>query len=74
MVEGLERFVNSPPNDQGFDEWYGIPRTTDESMFPSPGAQAAAILVSRTSLLPNRFSTPCVLLPVGLTGRRRQKP
>ena len=30
------------PNDQGFDVWYGIPRTTDESMFPSqPGAQAA---------------------------------
>jgi len=26
------------PNDQGFDEWYGIPRTTDESMWPkSPG-------------------------------------
>jgi arylsulfatase len=32
------------PNDQGFDEWYGIPRTTDESMFPSqPGANAAGI-------------------------------
>ena len=29
------------PNDQGFDEWYGIPRTTDESMFPSQtGARA----------------------------------
>jgi arylsulfatase len=26
------------PNDQGFDEWYGIPRTTDEAMWPgSPG-------------------------------------
>jgi len=23
------------PNDQGFDEWYGIPRTTDESLWPS---------------------------------------
>jgi arylsulfatase len=32
------------PNDQGFDEWYGIPRTTDEAMFPSqPGARAAGI-------------------------------
>ncbi|WP_395337570.1 arylsulfatase [Novosphingobium sp. BL-8H] len=32
------------PNDQGFDEWYGIPRTTDESMFPSqPGARAVGI-------------------------------
>ncbi|SHN87142.1 arylsulfatase [Bradyrhizobium erythrophlei] len=26
------------PNDQGFDEWYGIPRITDEAMWPgSPG-------------------------------------
>lgn len=26
------------PNDQGFDEWYGIPRTTNEAMwFESPG-------------------------------------
>lgn len=26
------------PNDQGFDDWYGIPRTTDEAMWPSaPG-------------------------------------
>lgn len=32
------------PNNQGFDEWYGIPRTTDESMFPSqPGAHAAQV-------------------------------
>lgn len=32
------------PNDQGFDEWYGIPRTTDEAMYPSQkGAQAAGI-------------------------------
>ncbi len=32
------------PNDQGFDEWYGIPRTTDESMFPSQSdAQAAGV-------------------------------
>jgi arylsulfatase len=23
------------PNDQGFDEWYGIPRTTDEALWPS---------------------------------------
>ncbi len=30
------------PNDQGFDEWYGIPRTTDEAMWPgSPGYSPA---------------------------------
>lgn len=30
------------PNDQGFDEWYGIPRTTDEALWPgSPGYSTA---------------------------------
>jgi arylsulfatase A-like enzyme len=32
------------PNDQGFDEWYGIPRTTDESFWPTePAAKAAGV-------------------------------
>lgn len=32
------------PNDQGFDEWYGIPRTTDEAFWPSdPAAKAADV-------------------------------
>ena len=32
------------PNDQGFDEWYGIPRTTDEAFWPGePQAQAAGV-------------------------------
>src|SRR6476659_3229886 len=32
------------PNDQGFDEWYGIPRTTDEAFWPSSaGARAAHV-------------------------------
>jgi len=32
------------PNDQGFDEWYGIPRTTDESMWSSsPGWSADVV-------------------------------
>jgi arylsulfatase len=32
------------PNDQGFDEWYGIPRTTDEAFWPSePAAKAAGM-------------------------------
>ncbi|MBA2963796.1 MULTISPECIES: sulfatase-like hydrolase/transferase [Ramlibacter] len=30
------------PNDQGFDDWYGIPRTTDEALWRgSPGYSAA---------------------------------
>jgi arylsulfatase A-like enzyme len=36
------------PNDQGFDEWYGIPRTTDEAFWPSaPAAQAAGVTFTR---------------------------
>jgi arylsulfatase A-like enzyme len=32
------------PSDQGFDEWYGIPRTTDESLWPlDPAAKAAGV-------------------------------
>jgi len=32
------------PNDQGFDEWYGIPRTSDEAQWPdNPTAKAAGI-------------------------------
>jgi arylsulfatase len=30
------------PNDRGFDEWYGIPRTTDEAFWPSEPQAAAA--------------------------------
>jgi arylsulfatase A-like enzyme len=32
------------PTDQGFDEWYGIPRSTDEAFWPSdPAAKAAHV-------------------------------
>jgi arylsulfatase len=32
------------PHDRGFDEWYGIPRTTNESMFTtSPGYDPAVV-------------------------------
>jgi arylsulfatase len=30
------------PTDQGFDEWYGIPRTTDEAFWPSSASAKAA--------------------------------
>jgi len=32
------------PNDQGFDEWYGIPRTTDESMWSTSDGWSADIV------------------------------
>lgn len=32
------------PNDRGFDEWYGIPRTTNETLFAeSPGFDASVV-------------------------------
>ncbi len=38
------------PSDQGFDEWYGIPRTTDEAFWPS-SPQAVAEDVSFTHIM-----------------------
>jgi arylsulfatase len=36
------------PNDQGFDEWYGIPRTMDEAFWPSnPVAKASGATFTR---------------------------
>ena len=32
------------PNDQGFDEWYGIPRTTDEALWPGSAGYSAAVM------------------------------
>jgi arylsulfatase A-like enzyme len=36
------------PNDRGFDEWYGIPRTSNETMFTStPGFDASVVDVPK---------------------------
>ncbi|MBA2963789.1 MULTISPECIES: arylsulfatase [Ramlibacter] len=32
------------PTNQGFDEWYGIPRTTDEAMWPGMPGWSAAVM------------------------------
>src|SRR4029450_9045757 len=32
------------PTDQGFDEWYGIPRTTDEALWPSSPGYSPSIM------------------------------
>jgi arylsulfatase len=45
------------PNDQGFDEWYGIPRTTDEAFWPS-SPQAAALDVPFTRITEGRKGEP----------------
>ena len=32
------------PNDQGFDEWYGIPRTTDEALWPGSAGYSPSVM------------------------------
>jgi arylsulfatase len=32
------------PNDQGFDEWYGIPATTDEALWPSSPGYSPSVM------------------------------
>ena len=32
------------PNDQGFDEWYGIPRTTDEALWPTAAGYSPSVM------------------------------
>ena len=32
------------PNDQGFDEWYGIPRTTDEALWPASAGYSPSVM------------------------------
>jgi hypothetical protein len=34
------------PNDQGFDEWFGIPRTTDEALWPSAAGYSPSVVPS----------------------------
>lgn len=59
------------PNAQGFDEWFGIPRTTDEAMFPSqPGAKAAGI--SFMHMMEGRKGEPSRELAVYDLEQRRQ--
>src|SRR5262249_45101857 len=32
------------PNDQGFDDWYGIPRTTDEALWPTSVGYSPSVM------------------------------
>jgi arylsulfatase A-like enzyme len=55
------------PNDQGFDEWFGIPRTTDEAFWPSEPAARAAAYHSRTSWKVVKGKRPVSLLSMILS-------
>lgn len=39
------------PTDQGFDEWYGIPNSTDESLWPAQPQFQAALATGKTPFL-----------------------
>jgi arylsulfatase len=59
------------PNDRGFDEWYGIPRTSHESMFTTaPGYDAS--LVRPSQVMEGRRGEPArEVEPYDLEMRRR---
>jgi arylsulfatase len=58
------------PNDQGFDEWYGIPRTTDEAFWPS-SPQAAALGVPFEHVMEGRKGEPSRELAIYDLDQRR---
>jgi arylsulfatase A-like enzyme len=58
------------PNDQGFDEWYGIPRTTDEAFWPADPAAKAAGAVSE-QIMEGRKGEKSRALAVYDLGQRR---
>lgn len=58
------------PNDQGFDEWYGISRTTDEAFWPTdPAAKAAN--VTFTHIMEGKKGQPSIEGPVYDLEQRR---
>ena len=59
------------PKDRGFDEWYGIPRTTNETMFAqSPGFDAS--VVDLPKIMEGRRGEPArEVEPYDLEARRR---
>ena len=44
-VPAAKRIDGRLPNDQGFDEWYGIPRTTDEALWPGSAGYSTTIML-----------------------------
>ena len=59
------------PKDRGFDEWYGIPRTTNETMFAqSPGFDASVVALPK--IMEGRRGEPArEIEPYDLEARRR---
>lgn len=58
------------PNDQGYDEWYGIPRTTDEAMWPSHPQWSPKIAPAEHIMEGKKGEKSRVLDPYDLQQRR----
>jgi arylsulfatase len=58
------------PNDQGFDEWYGIPRTTDEAMWPGSAGYSENIMAPEQIMSGNKGSKSTPLKKYDLEQRR----
>jgi arylsulfatase A-like enzyme len=59
------------PTDRGFDEWYGIPRTTNESMFTSTPGFDPAVVPMPYILESTRDTAPREVKIYDLDARRR---
>ena len=58
------------PTDQGFDEWYGIPNTTDESQYTSQPHFDPEVVEPPQIMQATRGTTPSAVKPYDLETRR----
>ena len=58
------------PNDQGFDEWYGIPRTTDESLWPAATGWSPDIMPAEMTMEGKKGVKSVPLKEYNVTERR----
>jgi arylsulfatase A-like enzyme len=58
------------PNDQGFDEWYGIPRTTDEALWSSSPNYSTDIVPQEKTMEGKKGEKSVALKDYDLTQRR----
>ena len=58
------------PTDQGFDEWYGIPNTTDESMYSTQPHFDPEVVEVPQIVEASRGETPRVVMEYDLDSRR----
>jgi len=58
------------PTDQGFDEWYGVPNTTDEAQYSSQSGFDPSVADTPFIVQAKRGETPSKVKPYDLTTRK----